>query len=83
MVIGLQNATPISEKEKRFRRLAEKRVNAVLDKLRLVGQLSNKQNYSYTTEQTETIFRAINKEVRATKARFDTANGGGKKFALN
>ena len=35
-------------REERFKRLAEQRVNVILDKLRLLGQLSNRGNYEYT-----------------------------------
>ena len=57
-------------KEERFKRLAEHRVNAILDKLRLLGQLSNRSNYHYSDTQVRTIFRAIQKDLNATKAKF-------------
>ena len=34
--------------EERFKRVAEARTNAVLDKLRILGNLSNRQMYSYS-----------------------------------
>ena len=36
-----------SDKERKFKELAEKRVNRALDSIRLIGNLSNRQNYSY------------------------------------
>jgi len=62
------NETP----DERFKRLATSRTNAVLDKLRILGNLSNKQLYSYTEEDLERIFNAINRQVRETRAKFST-----------
>ena len=36
------------DKGSRFERLAERRVTEVLRKMRLIGNLSNKRNYTYT-----------------------------------
>jgi len=60
------NETP----EERFKRLANSRTNAVLDKLRILGNLSNKQLYSCTEEDIERVFNAINRQVRETRAKF-------------
>lgn len=57
-------------KRERFKRLAIKRTNAVLDKLRLVGQLSNKANYEYEEEDVRKIFRAIDEQLQTMKAKF-------------
>ena len=69
-------------REERFKRLAEKRVNTILDKLRLLGQLSNKSNYEYTDAQVSAIFRAIQREVGATKSKFREGTNGRKHFSL-
>ena len=69
-------------KHERFKRLAERRVNMILDKLRLLGQLSNKNNYEYTDAQIETIFRAIQRDVNATKAKFKERGKSRKRFTL-
>ena len=69
-------------KEERFRRLAEQRVNGILEKLRLLGQLANRRNYSYEQDQVDTIFRAINREVKSTKERFGQDSAPSKKFRL-
>ncbi len=57
-------------KEHRFKRLAEQRVNVILDKLRLLGQLSNRRNYDYLDTEVEAIFRAIQKDLNDIKAKF-------------
>ena len=69
-------------REQRFKRLAEQRVNVILDKLRLLGQLSNRSNYEYTDAQIESIFKAIQKDINATKARFRNGQGTRKRFTL-
>jgi hypothetical protein len=63
----------------KFARLATARVNKALKALRLVGNLSNRSNYSYTTEDVERIFRALNSELRACRQRFESesANSDG------
>ena len=57
-------------KEQRFKRLTEQRVNAILDKLRVLGQLSNRSNYDYTEEQVDAAFKAIQREINAARAKF-------------
>jgi len=52
----------------RFKRLATQRTNAALDKLRLLGNLSNKSNYEYTEEDVNKIFFAIDSQLRIIKS---------------
>ena len=60
----------MSEKEERFRRIATKRTNNILEQLRLLGNCSNKCNYEYTNEEVKKIFNAIECELRETKMKF-------------
>ena len=62
------NETP----EERFKRVAETRTNAVLDKLRILGNLSNRQIYSYAEEDINKIFRAINNQIKEVRAKFNS-----------
>jgi len=62
------NETP----EERFKRVAEARTNAVLEKLRILGNLSNRQMYSYSEKDIKKIFSVINKQVREVRAKFDS-----------
>ena len=62
------NETP----EERFKRVAEARTNAVLDKLRILGNLSNRQMYSYSEEDINKIFSAINKQSKEVRAKFNS-----------
>jgi len=57
-------------KRERFIRLAEKRTNEVLKRLKILGNCSNRQTYSYTKEDIEKIFSAIEKRVKEIKAKF-------------
>lgn len=54
----------------RFKRLATRRTNAALDKLRLLGNLSNKSNYDYSDEDIRKIFSAIETQIREIKSKF-------------
>ena len=46
-------------KEIRFNRLAKVRVERLLSKIRILGNCSNRSNYSYTKEQIEKISERI------------------------
>ena len=63
-----KNETP----EQRFKRIAEIRTNAVLDRLRILGNLSNRQMYSYSEEDIEKIFTALKRQVREVEAKFNS-----------
>lgn len=54
-----------------FVRLAKYRVNKALERIRLIGHLSNKASYEYTPEHIEKITKAMHDEVDATMARFN------------
>lgn len=54
-------------KEEKFIRLAEKRTNEAIKKIRLIGNLSNKNNYEYSEEQVTTIIKALETEIRKVK----------------
>ncbi len=58
------------DRSQRFKRIATYRTNEVLDKLRLIGNLSNKANYDYTDEEVNKIFSEIEKALRTTKSKF-------------
>lgn len=66
----------------RFRRLAEARVNKVLNDLRLIGNLSNRNNYDFTADEIDKIFRAIDTELKQVKARFSDASKKDLEFRL-
>jgi hypothetical protein len=55
----------------KFVQLAQKRVNRALKDIQLIGNLSNRSNYSYTDEDAKKIYRALQSAVTDLKARFD------------
>lgn len=62
---------PRSEsKSAAFRRLATRRTNAIIDRLRVLGHCANPQLYEYSQDDVKKIFRAIESELRTVKAKF-------------
>lgn len=56
--------------QEKFKRLAEARTKAILSKLRVLGNCSNRQIYAYTQKDIDIIFNAIEKEIKRIKAKF-------------
>lgn len=70
-------------RDERFKRVASRRVQEILNKLRLLGNCSDKANYSYSEEQVRKIFSAIDEELKKTKFRFNhKAKSKEDKFSL-
>lgn len=61
-------------RQERFKRLAIYRTNAVLEKFRILGNLSNKINYDYSDDEIRKIFYAIDNQYRLVKTRFNYKN---------
>ncbi len=61
-------------KQQRFRRLGTQRTNAVLHRLQILGHCANPQLYDYSEEDVRKIFRAIDSEVKAIKAKFSNSS---------
>ena len=62
-------------KQERFKILAEKRVRSALRTIRLIGNLSNTSNYSYSDDDVRKIHAALKKSVAEMKHRFDSKGG--------
>lgn len=58
------------QKAERFKRIAENRTNRIIEGLRLLGNCSNRSNYSYTEEDIQKIFSALEYELKETKKKF-------------
>ena len=58
-------------KEQRFQRIAERRVQRVLDSLRSLSQTSNKRMYKWKDDQMKKIWFVIERELKACKASFE------------
>ncbi len=61
-------------KREKFVRLAENRVNYVLNVLNLIGNLSNKSNYDYTKEDVDKIIKTLKKSVSELENKFASKN---------
>ena len=68
-------------KREAFQRLATKRTNTVLERIRVLSNCANPYAYEYTEEDVRKIFVAIEKEIRAAKAKF--ANHHKSEFTLD
>ena len=64
----------MSKSRENFVRLAENRTNAILKSMDLLGNLSNRSNYSYDEEDVKKIFSAVNKRLKEVRAKFDDAS---------
>ena len=53
-----------------FKRLAANRTNNAVKNIRLLGNLSNKHNYTYSDNDFKLIFNMIEDEVKLAKSRF-------------
>jgi len=53
-----------------FKRLAQQRTIAVLERLRILGNCANTQLYEYIDEEVNKMFSAIRAELRATETKF-------------
>jgi hypothetical protein len=72
----------VSEKRDNFIRLAEGRVTRAIDSIRVIGNLSNRSNYEYTTEDTKRIIDALQSEINALKVQFKPRPTTDKGFKL-
>ena len=61
-------------KREAFQRLATKRTNAVLERIRILEHCANPQLYDYTPEDIKRIFQAIEKELKVAKVRFQNSS---------
>lgn len=57
-------------KKERFRRLATLRTNAVLKRLKVLGNCANPQAYEYTEEEVKKIFGSIEEQIKIVRSRF-------------
>jgi hypothetical protein len=54
----------------RFKRLASLRTNAVLKRLKVLGNCSNRNAYEYEEQDIEKIFSEIERKVKESRAKF-------------
>ncbi|MBR6614314.1 MAG: hypothetical protein IKK84_06060 [Clostridia bacterium] len=64
----------MDEKRERFVRIAEKRTNNILEQIRLLGNCSNTNNYTYTEDEIKKIFGVIELQLKEVKNKFVHTN---------
>lgn len=57
-------------KRQRFLGVGETRTNAVLERIRILGNCANRNLYDYREEEINRMFKAIQKALDETKAKF-------------
>lgn len=63
-------ASANEHRRERFKRLATARTNAVLQKLKVLGNCANRQAYEYDEDEIEKIFATIDKYLKSIKSKF-------------
>ena len=61
----------MESKNEKFKRLANKRVPAAIEKLELIKNLANTNNYDYSKKETDEIIKALNKSINEIKHAFN------------
>jgi hypothetical protein len=64
--------TPEARRD-RFKRIAEKRTNRILNDLRLLGNTGNKTLYAYDQADIDKIFSIIDTKLTETRSKFKTS----------
>ena len=65
------------ERLKKFEIIAERRVTEAIKKLKLVGNLANKRNYSYTEKHVKQIISTLESEMKELRNKFQNNSPGG------
>lgn len=60
----------MDSKHNKFKRLAKQRGDRILKDLRLLGNLSNTNNYAYTDQEVAKVFAIIEQELKVARTRF-------------
>ncbi len=66
-----------NERTEKFEKIAERRVTEAIKKLKLIGNLANKRNYSYTEKHVKQIISVLESEMKDLRNKFqnDSADG--------
>lgn len=66
-----------NERTEKFEKIAERRVTEAIKKLKLIGNLANKRNYSYTEKHVKQIISALETEMKDLRNKFQNDSSGG------
>ena len=72
----------MATKRDKFVRLAENRVNRTIKEIQLIGNLSNKSAYEYYSTDIESIFSALEAELKAARLKFKPSKKRSDRFIL-
>lgn len=64
----------MENKRQRFERLAEKRTNEAIHRIRLIGNLANRNNYDFSEFHVRQIFDALEGATKVAKEKFSVAS---------
>ena len=64
----------MDKRKDNFKRLAERRTNEVLRRVKILGNCSNRSSYDYSEEEVNKIFAEIEKKIREVKGKFTFPN---------
>ena len=71
------------ERRGKFIKLAEARTNNAIKQIKLIGNLSNRGNYTYSEKDVDKIYRTLQKELKSMKDRFsNSSNSSQNSFKL-
>ena len=68
----IAESVEIETKNGAFRRLGEFRVNKVLERIAMIGRLSNRATYEYSNAEVLKMFGTLRDSLDKAEARFDT-----------
>ena len=71
------------DRRQRFLKVAPKRINKVLEDIRLLSHCSNTNNYQYTEDEVKQCFSAIREEINKAEALFESKSKKIKDFKFN
>jgi hypothetical protein len=77
-----KEATNEALKRERFVRIAERRVNQVLEALDRLENCSNRHNYEYSETDVRKIFSEVEKRLKEVKQAFSDSQSGRDRFKL-
>ena len=66
------------ERRDKFVKLAEARTNNAIKQIKLIGNLSNRGNYSFTEKDVDKIYNTLQKEIKTMKDRFSNSSNSSK-----
>ena len=66
-----QAAEKAETRRERFVRIAQKRTQQVLERLRILGHCANRSAYEYSPEDVDKIFATLQRELEDTRRKFD------------